>query len=248
MGRGKIAITLTLLSLLTVARVGAADDATPTKQSGLETTWADLASLDDAKSSRALLTFAAKPKESVAFLKDHLKPVKADTEAFKKLVEQLDDKKFQVRDAASKQLAAEVEYLGKYAKSVIEECLKGTISAEQKKRLEELLVIVPVDPKDQPKAKPFQLKGNRISMSSTNGVITIMVDGKPLDFDAIAKNVPPPPGPNTQWQRAVRAVSLLETIGSPEAKAILKSVAGGEEEAVPTKEARAALERLEKSK
>src|SRR5687767_11562351 len=100
---------------------------------GLDALWNDLASTDDAKAGRALLGFAAKPKESAAFFKEKLRPVKADADLIKKLVAQLDDKKFTVRDEASKKLAAEVEYLGKYAKPVLDECLKGEVSAEQKK-------------------------------------------------------------------------------------------------------------------
>jgi hypothetical protein len=46
----------------------------------------------------------------------------------------------------------------------------------------------------------------------------------------------------------VRAVALLETVGSPEARAVLKKMAEGEKGAKPTDEAAAALERLEKQK
>ena len=44
--------------------------------------------------------------------------------------------------------------------------------------------------------------------------------------------------------RAVRAVEVLEYIGSPEAKAVLETLAGGAEGARLTKEAKASLARL----
>src|SRR5205807_1256969 len=46
------------------------------------------------------------------------------------------------------------------------------------------------------------------------------------------------------WTRAVRAVVLLEHVGTPDAVAILKALATGHPDAQPTKEARAALARL----
>jgi hypothetical protein len=48
------------------------------------------------------------------------------------------------------------------------------------------------------------------------------------------------------WVRAVRAIALLEHIGTSEARAILERLASGEAEALPTEQARAALARLDK--
>jgi hypothetical protein len=50
--------------------------------------------------------------------------------------------------------------------------------------------------------------------------------------------VPPP------VLRAVRAVAVLEDVGTPPARRILEALAGGEPEAILTREARAALRRL----
>jgi hypothetical protein len=46
------------------------------------------------------------------------------------------------------------------------------------------------------------------------------------------------------WVRAARAVAVLEQIGTPEAKKILEALTDGESEALPTKAAQEALERL----
>jgi hypothetical protein len=53
-----------------------------------------------------------------------------------------------------------------------------------------------------------------------------------------------PKRPPASWIRAARAVAVLEHIGSPEACEVLRAIAGGEPDALPTGEARAALERL----
>src|SRR5262249_30584310 len=50
--------------------------------------------------------------------------------------------------------------------------------------------------------------------------------------------------PKRKWTRAVRAIVLLEHIGTPDAVAILKEMATGHPDAQPTKVARDALARL----
>jgi WD40 repeat protein len=54
------------------------------------------------------------------------------------------------------------------------------------------------------------------------------------------------PVPGDDRLRAVRGVEVLEHIGTPEARAILQSVSGGSGECLRTREARAALQRLER--
>jgi RNA polymerase sigma factor (sigma-70 family) len=276
------------------AQAGAAD---------LEALWQDLASKDDAKASRALLALSARPRESVAFLKDRLKAVKLDTERLRKLVAELDDEKFAVREAAAKQLIAEVEYQGKPAQAVLEEYLKKDGTLEFKSRIRKVLekfpsekksvasngmmgaggyyppagvAPVPVLPPAAPKGIGFPAKpatGTPIPAPSApvpakNGnppnsvvgpvpsepaakppaikVVPPPTASGPLPSWGVPENVPagPPTGPSGAWLRAVRAVALLESIGTPEARAILETLATGEVEALPTQEARAALERL----
>src|SRR5438105_14980659 len=78
----------------------------------LDARWADLASPDEGKATRALLALATTPKETVAHFKEHLKPVKADPKRIAQLIKQLDSSNFAVRAQAS----AELEYYGKYIK------------------------------------------------------------------------------------------------------------------------------------
>jgi RNA polymerase sigma factor (sigma-70 family) len=223
----------------------------PTRLERLEALWNDLASTDDARVTRALLAFTARPGESTRFLKDRLKPVKADPQQLKKLIAQLDDDDYPVREAASRTLAGEVEYLGKFARPILEQALKGSASPEAKRRLVELLKAIPPGPQEEakqptPPALPMGLQGRSVSVSNNNGQVQILVDGKPLDLAAAALPAAAPPRPNTLWLRALRAVALLESFGSPEARGVLETMAGAEPEAPPTQEAKAALRRLAK--
>jgi len=49
--------------------------------------------------------------------------------------------------------------------------------------------------------------------------------------------------PKFKWTRAVKAIALLEHIGSADAVALLKEIAGGHPLAQPTREAHQALQR-----
>jgi RNA polymerase sigma factor (sigma-70 family) len=60
------------------------------------------------------------------------------------------------------------------------------------------------------------------------------------------KGISAPGGPPRSWVRAARAVGILEHINSPEARQVLEELAQGEADALPTIEAKAALERLDK--
>ena len=51
--------------------------------------------------------------------------------------------------------------------------------------------------------------------------------------------------PKKKWTRAVRAIILLEHIGSPDAIAILKDMSTGHPDAEPTKAAQEALDKIE---
>ena len=50
--------------------------------------------------------------------------------------------------------------------------------------------------------------------------------------------------PKKKWTRAVRAIVLLEHIGTPDAVAVLKELATGHADAQPTKAAKEAVARL----
>ena len=200
--------------------------------------WADLASPDEVKATRAMLGLAATPKETIALLKERLQPVKADSKRVEQLVGQLKSSNFTVRGQAM----AELEYLGKYIKADLEKMQKGNTDAEVGARIKQLLDKMP---KEQKAAASMPLKarpGSSISVSNSNGQIRILIDGVPLDLTPQA--APLPQGPSPLWVRAVRAVTVLEHLGTPEAQQILQAIAGGEVDALPTMAAQEALKRL----
>ncbi len=235
----KFLLTATILVALAAPIYGQAP--------GLDARWAELGSADESKALLAALSLSASPKDAIAFLKENLKPVKAEPKRVAELIKSMQSQNFVVRTRAF----AELEYLGKYIKKELEVAAKETSDAETKSRIQQLLEKLPPDPnaKNEPAPKGVpNLGGARsISVSNVNGQITIIVDGVPLDF---AKMAPPPPiappGPPQAWRRAVRAVTLLEHLATPEARALLQSIGEGESDALPTIAAREALGRLTK--
>lgn len=232
-------VALFALVLLAGVATAAAPPVGPKKPADrLSTLWDDLASEDDAKASRALLALAATPAETVALLEARLVPIEVDAVRVKKLIEQLDDDDFDRREIASREL----EYLDRFAKPHLRKALEGKPSPETRKRLTALLERLP--PEDKEKQEAPKLMGRNVSISNRNGEIELTIDGKKVNLAAMAKPVVYPV--NVQWLRAVRAVVLLESVGTPEARAVLKKMAGGVKGAKPTDEAKAALERLRK--
>jgi hypothetical protein len=212
-------------------------------KAALDTRWADLASADEAKATRAMLALAATPKETLAYLHDHLKPVKADAKQVAHLLKQLESSNFPVRAKAM----AELDYLGKYIKPELEAALKNNPPAETKARIDELLAKMPKEKKAEP--PPLMPKGRpgSVSVQNINGQVRIIIDGQVIDLSqATAPPPPPPPGPPAGWVRAVRGVTLLEHLATPEARSLLEAIAAGESDAMPTAAAREALERLKK--
>ncbi len=218
-----------LLALCVVSTCGAADPAPR-----LDALWTDLASPDEAKATRAALALAAS-KEAVPYLKDHLRPVKADSKRVAQLMAQLDSDDFTKREEA----AAELDYLGKFIKADLEKAVAAKPSAEVKKRVQGLLDRIAGEAAI-PGAPPA-ITGRSVGVSNNNGKITIIVDGKPLDLTP-----PATPTPRMGWVRATRAAAVLEFAGTPEARKVLETLADGEAEAPPTKAAREALDRLKK--
>jgi RNA polymerase sigma factor (sigma-70 family) len=241
-----VCMTGLLLQAGPVAGPAAAEPGTNPKPAAnerqLESLWNDLAATDEARVSRALLAFAAIPaKDCTAFLKDRLKPVVVNPDRVKMWLAELDSENFVGREAASREL----EYLGVLAKPLLEKHLEGEASVEAKARVRRLLEQLPTEEKNpMPLAG---LQGKSVEVQNINGVVRILVDGKPLDLTALTKPAAAS-RPNTQWLRAVRAVSILESCATAEARAVLQAVAGGEADAAPTREAREALQRLAQAK
>jgi RNA polymerase sigma factor (sigma-70 family) len=97
--------------------------------------WKDLASTDAAKAYRAILALAAVPG-GVGFLRDKVKPVPdVPPNQLQKLVKALDDNKYATREAAT----AALMKLGDVVEAQLETLLRGALSAEQRRRIADVL-------------------------------------------------------------------------------------------------------------
>jgi hypothetical protein len=140
-----------------------------------EDVWADLASADAATAYRAMRALAADPK-GVAYLRDRVKP-QPDVPAarLRALVNDLDADRYATREAATSAL----QKLGDVADGELRAMLRGGLTAEQQRRLTDVLA------------------------------------GRLLTE------------PDPDQLRALRAVEVLERVGTTEADALLAELAKG---------------------
>lgn len=157
--------------------------------------WDRLADKDAAKGVIAAAELVALGDASAALLAKHMDPAPAVPAAtLKRLIAELDDNRFPVRERAEKELAE----FGGVAEAALREALKTDLSAQARTTVRSLL--------------------SRLGGRNAGG-------------DAV---------------RLSRAVYVLETLGTPEARRLLAKLAGGAPEAALTKEALAAAGRLKK--
>ncbi|OAI46951.1 hypothetical protein AYO44_01880 [Planctomycetaceae bacterium SCGC AG-212-F19] len=109
--------------------------AAPASADPLAGPWADLASDDEAKALRAVLTFARDSKAAVAFFKQHLHPVLVDAKRIARRIADLDSAEFAVRAQAS----ADLENFGEYALPYLQAALEGNPPLEVRQRVADLL-------------------------------------------------------------------------------------------------------------
>jgi hypothetical protein len=104
----------------------------------LDDLWKALEAPDAKKAEAALRTLAARPADALPFLKAHVKPIqveKPDPAKIDKMIGDLDSARYQVREAAMRDL----ERLGVLAYGPVKEALKKpTLTPEVRERLEKL--------------------------------------------------------------------------------------------------------------
>jgi hypothetical protein len=102
----------------------------------LSALWADLAGADASKAYRAIQSFSSNAAQTVAFLKDHLRPaIAADAKRVARLVAELDGDQFEGREKATKEL----QELGEAAEPALRAALEAQPSAELRRRAQSLL-------------------------------------------------------------------------------------------------------------
>jgi hypothetical protein len=102
----------------------------------LEADWQDLAGEDAARAHRAAWRLVAGAAQALPFIEKRLRPVPfVPSQPVARLIADLDDDEFEVRENASRQLAE----LGEVAASALRRSLKDTRSEEVRKRASHLL-------------------------------------------------------------------------------------------------------------
>jgi hypothetical protein len=157
-----------------------------------EAFWADLAGDNAGRAFRAIVRLADEPDQTVPLLRERLPAAKAPpAEEMRRLLADLDDERFERREAAVKRLVE----LDDLAHAALRETLRGKPSLEARRRIERILA------------------GSRLSRTP----------------DA---------------RRHLRAVRVLEQIGTRPARQVLQTLGEGAPSARLTRKAKAALRRL----
>jgi hypothetical protein len=161
----------------------------------LEARWTDLAGTDGHKAHTAMWELVAAPAQVVELFAVRLRPAEAvPAERLRQWIAELDHQQFRVRQTAERELARNADQ----AEPVLRAALRGTLSAEQRQRIEAILSAPPT----------------------------------PLPPEAL---------------RTLRAVEVLERIGTVEARQVLSRLTGGAPSGLTSREAKAALDRLNRS-
>jgi hypothetical protein len=157
----------------------------------LERLWSDLADEDAARAYQAMVQLLAAPEQALPFLAERVQATPAGSIArLQRLVADLDDRDFDVRQRASQEL----ERAGGLAEGIVRSALAKRGSLEMTRRLERLLPRVEKE------------RGPRL--------------------------------------RFLRAVEVLERVGSPAALRVLERLAAGDRDAGETQDVRRARERV----
>jgi len=102
----------------------------------MENLWKDLAADDGARAFQAIVRLSDSPKATVAWLREHVKPVtEVPAKQLDQLIGDLDNDQFAVRRQATEKL----EQLGDLAEPALRKVLAGQPSLEIRKRAEQVL-------------------------------------------------------------------------------------------------------------
>jgi hypothetical protein len=200
----------------------------------LEARWPDLLSADELTAGRALLRFAAWPNEAVDFLKDKLPPLKLTKGRARKLLADLGG----ANERAARAAFDEFSYYDPRLVWGIEEFREVLLDDRAGRRLAAVLLDLSMD----------SIQGEGWHWNSPDEKVFRFTHGQEIGVRDVAIAVAGigTQGRKASWARAIRAIALLEQISTPPARTILKDLATGHPDAVPTKAAKLALRRLEK--
>ena len=115
--------------------------------------WTALAGDNAVQAHQAIGALVAAPKQSVRFFQGRLKSIAAmDQGKVDRWIADLDSEAFAIRQAATKAL----EKVGEQIEPAIQEALKGSISLETRRRLEQILKDLVDVPGPEPQCEPSE--------------------------------------------------------------------------------------------
>lgn len=208
----------------------------------LEAQWADLAG-DELTASRALLKLAARPKEAVELCAERLRPLTIDEKRVRALLADLGSE----QEPTWKAAVEELEYFDPRLAIDLPTLMDEVTDRVPRARLVAILSgDRPADRLLQEKA-PITL--GRHGGQNEEVYYNFRQGGSWWAEHRVERiNVGVWGNKRKYWTRAVRAIVLLEHVGTPAAVAVLKDLATGHPDAQPTKAAKEALARMGKGK
>jgi hypothetical protein len=211
----------------------------PADEAVMELLWADLEK-PELEASRALLKLADRPKEAVAFLKEKMKPLKTRPGEVRALLLKLGSDKEEVWKAAFDEL----DYFDPRLAIDLETLMEKVTETPARQRMVAILSGYSLNFMDSPNF----MEGKKIELSKAGrGSFNFRSEGRSWWAEPAVSHLNQPGGnERRKWTRAVRAIVLLEHIGTPDAVAVVKEMATGHAEAEPTRVAQETLKRLEK--
>jgi hypothetical protein len=221
-----------------VAQAAPAPADSPRKE--LEAQWSALAQ-EELVASRALLKLAARPKEAVAFIAEVLKPLRIDKARVRSLLTDMGSEKEQTWKAA----VEELEYFDPRLVIDLPTLMDDVTDPLARPRLVALLSGDRTAESLVEQNAPLTLNEHR--QASGEVYYNFRCKGSWWAEHRVERiNVGPWGNRRKYWTRAVRAIVLLEHVGTPTSLAALKSLATGHPDAQPTKAAKEAVARLQK--
>jgi hypothetical protein len=205
--------------------------------------WTDLAG-EEAPATRALLKLSAKPDDAVALFADRLKPLKIDEKTVRTLLADLNSEK----DDVWKKAYETLDYLDPRLAIDLPTLMTDVTDYPARSRLVAILSGYYAIDKASDLDGPITLREHTDQKGEVYYNFQIKNGSTWAEHKVERINAGQFGCRRAPWTRAVRAIALLEHIGTPAAQAVLKDLATGHPDAQPTKAAKEALGRMEKGK
>jgi hypothetical protein len=165
-------------STILIWEVGQLKAAPKLSRGELESRWTDLIGANVRQAHKSIGELVAAPGQAVPFLRSKLKPVPvADPGKVKQWIADLNSEVFTVRQSAAQQLVK----LDAMAQAPLEAALKGTLSVETRRRVEQILDTISDNPDaDTVRTCRAIMVLERIGSAETQAVLEALARGVPV--------------------------------------------------------------------